>query len=368
MAKAEKAEEQDEPDEQEVDPEQRDDETLSQEQNNQTEPDVLENQVADQPDDQDKPVEQAFPQDSAEKQMEKEKISDEQKTEEKDEEMMDVETEREEKEDGGVFEKKDRPEPNVHTQQEGEERGGGTMESSEETSVSVGSRERETEEPKEVKVDDGAVQSDEPRPLMGEIPAQPSIVADKPHPLMEKIPTQPRPLMESISAPVGNKPRPLMEMKPSQVTSDYHSASDTPRDENLVTMVTESHAGAIVNGEMSSTAVSVEGEGTKEVSGMESLSFLLTESSSFHPRNFIRCNSLDHRPLPLWLVCALPCTRPSHSHLYTLSLSLSPRCRESERRRRNVVDADTTSQLSKMRWNLRRSLRTKIKLKLSKSM
>ena len=95
--------------------------------------------------------------------------------------------------------------------------------------------------------------SDQPRPLMDERPPES-------RPLMEAAPTQPRPLMETIV----EKPRPLMSTKPPQVTSDYHSASDTPREEERVAMAMANHTGPVANSNDKPSAASVSDE-PKEV-------------------------------------------------------------------------------------------------------
>ncbi len=107
---------------------------------------------------------------------------------------------------------------------------------------------------------------DQPRPLMEERPAEPRPLApptsgnNPPRLLMEAAPTQPRPLMETVV----EKPRPLMSTKPPQVTSDYHSASDTPREEQMVAMATVNHTGPVASSNDRVSAASVS-DGPKEV-------------------------------------------------------------------------------------------------------
>jgi hypothetical protein len=107
---------------------------------------------------------------------------------------------------------------------------------------------------------------DQPRPLMEERPAEPRPLAPPtsgnkpPRLLTEAAPTQPRPLMETVV----EKPPPLMSTKPPQVTSDYHSASDTPRQEEMVAMATVNHTGPAASSNDKSSAASV-ADGPKEV-------------------------------------------------------------------------------------------------------
>ena len=109
---------------------------------------------------------------------------------------------------------------------------------------------------------------DQPRPLMETRPAEPHPLIpptseNKPRPLMEAAPSQPRPLMETNLPPLAKKPQPLMATKPPQVTSDYHSASDTPREEETVSTAMVNHAGPVANDNKASATGTT--EGTKEV-------------------------------------------------------------------------------------------------------
>ena len=112
--------------------------------------------------------------------------------------------------------------------------------------------------------------SDHPHPLMEARPAEPHPLApptleNKPRPLMEAVPIQPRPLMETNFPVAVEKPRPLMSTKPPQVTSDYHSASDTPReDDKPVAMATANHTGPVAH-DNDKTSPTDATEGAKEV-------------------------------------------------------------------------------------------------------
>ena len=44
-----------------------------------------------------------------------------------------------------------------------------------------------------------------------------------------------------------DEPHPLIAAKPSQVTSDYYSASDAPREKEEIAMATVNHTGPVTN-------------------------------------------------------------------------------------------------------------------------